>query len=354
MDDINNNIKKITILGAGAFGFAIAKLISDNGYELFLFDVEESIIEHINKTRRHLIFHKNAMLSEKVKAVRQLKTAVEGSDLVILAIPSSFLRGAIRQFRRYLAKGAVLLNLAKGLENKTNKRISEILEEELKGFDYTYSCLSGGMIAQEIIANKYLCAELACKKLGTAKKLADILKSDYLKICTTKDIIGVELAGAFKNVIAIGAGIFDGLESSGNIKQNLKPIFISESSKEMAKLAVTLGAEQRTFKDNSKAWCGDIKVTCFGASRNREFGKLIGKGFSVKAALKIMADENKSVEGFITVKVVYELLNKNNLKAPLLNGIYDVLYKSLKPIELFNSIYVCKKSPYFHDENWLQ
>ena len=167
---------KITILGAGAFGFALAKIISDNNHDknIFLFDVQEVFINHIHTTRKHPIFHKDKELSHHVTATTNLKDAVNDSDIIILAIPSKFLRSAIIDFKKYLKDGVILMNVAKGLEFKTNMRISQVIEESLKDFNYNFCCLSGGMIAKEVILDKFLQARLAHRGLPKITSLAII------------------------------------------------------------------------------------------------------------------------------------------------------------------------------------
>jgi len=324
-------MEKILILGAGAFGFAIAKLVSENHYgkEIFIFDVNEEFIEHIHKTRTHPIFHENTKLPAHVTATKNLEKAVKGADLIILAIPTKFIRDSIKEFKHFLTQNTVFLSLVKGLENKTNKRVSEILDEELKDIkiDYEICCLSGGMIAREVTLKSPLCADLACENKTTAKKVAKLLRSDYLRIETTDDLIGVELAGAFKNVIAIGAGIFDGL----GYTESSKSAFVSAAAKQMRELAIALGAKHETFGPGSQAWLGDLMTTCFGKSRNRELGELIGKGIEIKEAIETMIKSNKSIEGYITTEVVHSLIKKHNINASLLHAIYNVLYENENP-----------------------
>lgn len=322
---------KISILGAGAFGFAMAKVIAENQTknEMFIFDVNLDYINHIKKTRRHPIFHGQTKLPVNVHPVDDIKLAVENAELIILAIPSKFLRVALQDIKKYMAKNVIFINLAKGLEMKTNNRVSEIIKSELSGLSnsYEFCCLSGGMIAREVTLENPLCGDFACENKEVAKKIAKLLWSDYLRIETTNDLIGVELAGAFKNTIAIGAGIFDGL----GYGESSKSAFVSACAKEMRGLAIAMGAKEVTYGPGSQAWFGDLMTTCFGKSRNRELGELIGKGVNVEAATDSMIKNNKSVEGYITTNVVHNLLKEHNIKAPLLNDIHNVLYKDKKP-----------------------
>jgi len=324
-------MNKIAILGAGAFGFAMAKVIGENQSEkeIFIYDVNQECINHIKKTRKHPIFHGEASLPTNIFPTKSLEKAVADTDLILLAIPSKFLRTAVREFRKYLKKDVIFLILAKGLETKTNMRMVEVLASELKGIDYTAAILSGGMIAKEVTLQNPLCAELACDDKTVAKRIARMLWSDYLRIETTDDVIGIGLTGAFKNVIAIGAGIFDGL----GYGESSKAAYVSAAAKEMQQLGIAMGAKKETFGPGSQAWFGDLMTTCFGGSRNRELGELIGKGIVVKNAVDTMARNNKSIEGYITTGVVHDLLKQYKIEAPLLNDVYNVLYRGKSPQE---------------------
>ena len=319
-------INKICILGAGAFGFAMAKMIGETQpkKEIYLFDVNKDFISHIKKTREHPIFHNNIKLPENVIATSSRTKSIKGSDLVILVIPSKFLRDGIKNFKPYFKKGVIFLNLSKGLELKTNVRVSEIIEQELGvNFKHSTCALAGGMIAKEVVLGRPLCADLACSHRKCAQEVAKILYNEHFRIETTDDLMGVELAGAFKNVVAIGAGIFDGM---GN-KESSKASYVSAASKEMQRLAMAMGARRETLGSGSQAWFGDLMTTCFGQSRNREFGELIGRGINVKEALKSMEEAHKSVEGYITTNVVYKLIKKYKIDAPILENVYKILYK---------------------------
>ena len=326
-------MNKISIIGAGAFGFAMAKIIGENhpDKDIYIFDVQKEHISHIKKTGKHPIFHENIKISPHVKVTHSLKEAIENSDFIVLAVPSKFMRSAIKDLKQRLTNGVVLLNIAKGLEHSTNLMMHQVIQKELKGINTKYELcsLSGGMIASEVTLENPLCAEIACKNKNTAEKVAEMLRNEHLRIEITTDIIGIELAGSFKNVIAIGAGIFDGL----GYNESSKSAFISFAARDIEQLAITLGANKKTYQSGSQAWFGDLMTTCFGASRNREFGELIGKGFSANNALAKLIKENKSVEGYITTKVVYNLIKEHNIDAPFIKIIYEVLYQGLSTEE---------------------
>jgi len=286
-------------------------------------------IAYIKRTRRHPVFHGKTKLPDNIMPTTDVKKAVSNADLLILAIPSKCVRAAIKGFKEHLPAGVVFLNVAKGLEAKTNMRVAEIVEQEIQGLEYEFCVLSGGMIAREVTLQNPLCADIACENIKTAKRVAKMLASNHLRIESTTDVIGVSLAGAFKNVIAIGAGIFDGL----GYGESSKSAFVSSVSEEIIPLAVKLGADNTTFGPGGQAWFGDLMTTCFGASRNRELGELIGRGIKVKDAVDSMINDNKSIEGYLTTKVVHNLLKKHNINTPLIDHVYDVLYNNKQPSE---------------------
>jgi glycerol-3-phosphate dehydrogenase (NAD(P)+) len=320
-------VNKIAILGAGAFGFAIAKILSENSAdkEFYIFDVQREHIEHIRKTKRHPLFHGDTELPGHVLVTHSIEEAVSEADIIVLAMPSRHIRFSISSFKHLISKRVIFLSIIKGLEYGTNMRPSEVVADELKNSDieYDYCILSGGMIAREVTLGHPLGADIACDKKEVAKAVARLFWNDHLRIETTTDVIGVELAGAFKNVIAIGAGILDGL----GYAESSKSAFITTASKEIVPLAISLGADEKTYSSFGYAWFSDLMTTCFGKSRNRQFGELIGKGMSVEEAVEEMQSSNLYVEGYVTAKVVNNLLKERGIDAPILTSIYNILYQ---------------------------
>ena len=238
--------------------------------------------------------------------------------LLFFVIQSKFLRSALRDAKPLLKAGVVLLNLAKGLEVGSDLRISQIVESvigpEGNGEVYNYSILAGGMIAKEVILGSPVYANLAARTLPIAERVASMIRTPRLHIDASDDVVGVELAGAFKNVLAIGAGIFDGLGFS----ESSKSAFVSCAAREIVPLAVAMGAKKYTFEPGGQAWLGDLMATCFGDSRNRQFGQYLGEAALAdkwhpgvpKEVYAKMEAERKSVEGYQTSRVVGELSAK--------------------------------------------
>lgn len=325
-------LNTITIVGAGAFGFAMAKLLDDHQHLLnvTLYDIDENTITHIVDHKKHPHFHTHQSLSQRVIATSQAKEALLSAEVLILALPTNVVRPFIKAHQSFLHPKSIIVNLSKGLEKGTNLRISQVLEQE--GIINTYSCLSGGMIASEVIDKNPLCADLACKDMHVAEQLKTLFNVQSMRLSLTDDVEGVEYAGAFKNVVAIGAGIFDGL----GLKESSKSAFILEASKEIESLIDAIKQGEGTFKTHSFSWLGDLLTTCFGDSRNKEFGMLIGQGNSVQQALQTMEQQKRLVEGYKTAHTLNQIMKENQLNLPLLSSIYAILYENEAPTHIID------------------
>jgi len=328
------------VFGAGQFGFALANLIANNHLELpiVIYDPYKPFIEAIHATRQHPVFHKGVTLPKNVSTSFSVEEAIKGVDLVIIAVPGAFVRECVKSFAPLLEKEVILLSVAKALEPETHKYMSEVVDEEMKAgskVKWCFTALSGGMLAEEVTKNWPIAADLASTDEEAGKKVALLLTANFFKVKTTSDLIGVELAGALKNVLAIGAGFLDGL----GFDASSKAAYVSESALEMKKLAIALGARSETFELGSHAWIGDLLTTSFGNSRNRLFGELIGKGHSVKEALDILEQQKKRSEGFLSTKGFYEVAQSKGLKTPILKVLNDVLFEGHKISEIVWEIF---------------
>ncbi|MBN1386544.1 NAD(P)-dependent glycerol-3-phosphate dehydrogenase [Candidatus Woesearchaeota archaeon] len=322
---------KVAVLGSGIFGFVLARHISllHPGTDVFMYDVVDKIIDHLKQHRSHPVHLKRIRLPDNIHPTSDLKEAVDGASLIVAAVPAQFMRSACRDFGPHITRDVIILNVAKALELKSHKRMSEVFSEELKDVPHMvhFAMLSGGMIAQEVAMDCPLFAEVACEEIGVAEQLQHFLSSPTLRLYTNTDLIGVELAGAFKNVVSILAGISDGLGYAAGTKAALKAI----ASGEIEILAGKMGAKPHTFSNKTLAWEADLSTCVFGDSRNRYFGKLIGSGFSVKDALEELEQESKRAEGYATSKVIHEVMSEHGLDLPLLDSIYAVLYEGKSP-----------------------
>lgn len=315
-------MNKISVIGAGAFGFAMTNYIAQKENNIFLFDTDIELIDSLKNKKRHLYHFNQVSLSENIKPTSDLKECVEDSDLIILAIPSSVVRKCIENIKPFITKNVKILNFSKGLEPETHKRISEVISELIP--NSKYAILSGGMIAEDVIECKKLSATIASEDKVFLEELFNMFKSNYLDVIKSDDVMGVELCGPLKNVIAIYIGILQGLESSKEIiNKNLEKF-----SNESKSLAVKLGGKEETFSDISPAWYGDLIISCFGNSRNRALGIEIGKGGNVEEIINKMKSENKIVEGYSNSKIFYDIVKKENFKCKFFCLIYKILYEN--------------------------
>lgn len=220
----------------------------------------------------------------------------------------------------------ILVNLAKAVENGTNKYLSEVASEELAVCQHTwwFVTLSGGMIAEEVSKHWPIAADVACTEIAIADYVADLFQTDTFKLNTTRDMLGVELAGALKNVVAIGAGFYDGLK----YEMSSKAAYISEAANEVRELAVALGAQRATFDIGTHAWLGDLLTTSCGNSRNRLLGEYLGKGLTVPEALGELERQRKRSEGYLTSKSIFLVAQQKKIRTPFLNAIYRVLHEN--------------------------
>lgn len=217
------------------------------------------------------------------------------------------------------------MNLAKAVESGTNKYMSEVAREELEGkckHNWWFVTISGGMIAEEVTKHWPIGADVACSDERVATFVVDLFETRTFKLHPTTDVLGVELAGALKNVVAIGAGFYDGL----GYEMSSKAAYVSEAAAEVRELVVLLGAQRTTFDIGTHAWLGDLLTTCCGNSRNRLFGEYLGQGMSVDAAIALLEKQRKRSEGYLTSKAIYVIARQKGIETPFLDAIYRVLH----------------------------
>ncbi|MFH1316912.1 MAG: NAD(P)H-dependent glycerol-3-phosphate dehydrogenase [Candidatus Woesearchaeota archaeon] len=316
-------VKKISIIGCGAFGYAISLLLSrtHKDIDIFIYDVNMEYIEGLKNNRKHPFFYSELIINYNLIPTGNINECLDGTDIVIMAIPAQLMRKASESIKDYIPQNAIILNLAKALEDRTNLRMSQVIKEVLNTKNPVAS-LSGGMIADDVAHGYPVGAEIGCENDEALHILNKVFKPTTIHVEITNDIACVEFGGAFKNVISIGAGIIDGL----GLGVSSKSFFIAQSLKEIEKLAIILGSDYKSFHTSSNSWIGDITTSCFGDTRNRYFGELIGQGSDYEKAVNILDSQRKHAEGLATLKVVKELIDKHHIHAPFINTIYDVVY----------------------------
>lgn len=314
-------MKKITILGDGGWGTALALTTLQNNTETTLWGPFEDNIEAIRTTHKNR-FLPGVDLPENLKATSSISEAVQNAEIVLLASPSQFMRGTLNMLREYFVpEQMVLVNVAKGIETDTLKCMHEICAEIL-GDNLKYVTLSGPSHAEEVARGIPTAVVSASENIGLAKLVQETFMTRNFRIYTSRDVISVELGGALKNVLAIAAGILDGMQLGDNPKAALMTRGIAE----MARLGVALGGKRETFAGLSGI--GDLIVTCMSRhSRNRHVGEELGRG---KTLEQITAEMGMVVaEGVKTAISAHMLAQRKNCETPIINAVFNVLYNNL-------------------------
>ncbi len=316
---------KISVLGAGAWGTTIANLLSEKGFNVMIWAKEKEVAKNINEHSENSIFLKGIKLSKNLKASNDLK-GVLSSEIIINAIPTQYIRTTLKKHSQYL-KDSYILSLSKGIELNTFERPSEILSE-ISGKDIYI--LSGPNFAVEIARKKPAATTIAGKDHKTRKMFQEILSTDYFRVYENDDIIGTEIGGAIKNVVAIAAGMSDAL----NLGHNTKAALITRGLNEIRKLGKKLGAKDITFLGLSGI--GDLILTCNSIiSRNYTVGYKIGVG---EDPLKLIRSMKQVAEGVKTVKALNRLTQKLSIEMPISKEVYLVIYKNKKPQKALKSL----------------
>jgi len=321
---------KTLIFWAWAFGFAIAKHLWENNPDIkfSLYDKDQNIINKLQENRQHPYFFEWFKLSKNIVIESNIDEKISDFDLIFLIIPAQFVKSAIEELKDKLKKWVILINCAKWIDNSSCQTISQIISIVMKRRKYTYWVLSWWMIAQEVVENKTVGADLWVSNLKNWKIVKNLLESKTFYINLSKKIIEIELFGSLKNVLAIiiwyhigkweqYSTIWYHAVNYFNECKNIIKIFVS-------KFKFLKRVPKINFGMYSLWW--DIIATCFGHSRNREFGELIGKWMPVKDAINFMEENKRHVEGYPTVKALYEKI-KWEKWFELTKKLYELLYK---------------------------
>jgi len=309
---------KIAVIGAGGWGTTLANLLAEKGYKVKLWAHEKDVVKEINEKKENSRFLSGIKLSDNIEATDDLKGAVVGSEIIITAIPSSFLRDMAKKMSEFISKDTIVVSVTKGLEDVTFKRMSEVLEEELDGIKVV--ALSGPNHAEEVARKIPTATVIASKHLGVLPKVKEVLKTDYFKIYPHDDIIGIEICGAIKNITALAVGACDGLKLGDNAKASIITLGLTE----MSRVGRFFGAKRTTFY--GLAGVGDLVATCTSKhSRNRFVGERIAAGRNFEEIKEEM--HGMVAEGVKTVRAVYDLAQKEKIDLPLTTQVYKVLYE---------------------------
>ncbi len=315
------SLRTVTVLGDGAWGTTIAIHLAKKKFPVTLWGAFDANVQHLQKKRENTKFLPGFKFPKHLSVTSNIHEAVDGADLIILATPSEYLEGVLRQLKGGNFKNKVFLSIVKGIHPVTHQRMSEMIEAYLG--KVKLAILSGPTIAGEVAAEIPTTAVIACRDLRLAQQLQAIVHSPTFRIYTNTDVIGVEVGGSLKNVIALACGMCDGL----GLGTNAKAAVVARGLVEISRLGVALGGKQQTFY--GLTGLGDLITTCFSPhSRNRTVGEQLGKGKSITAILKGMP---QVAEGVITAKAAYRLSRARKIPMPIVEQVYKIVFEGKNP-----------------------
>ncbi len=326
-------MKNIAIIGSGSWGVALAIHLVKLGNKIKIWSFTEEETNLINKERK-CKFLPNVVIPDGIECTTSYKEAIEGSDFIIHVTPSKFTRNIVKEYKKYVTDQPIII-CSKGFESDTLLTLDEVIQEEMP--NAKIAVLSGPSHAEEVSIAIPTVLVVASKYDRVLKLVQDTFMSSQMRIYTSRDVKGVELGGALKNIIAFCAGVAAGL----GLGDNTFAALITRGLAELSRLGVALGGQKETLYGLSGL--GDLIVTCLSEhSRNRKAGKLIGQGKTLEEAKK---EVGMTIESIDNIEVAYELGKIHNIEMPIVEGVYQILYKNLKPEEAVNMLMNRAKKP---------
>jgi len=324
-------MEDITVLGAGSWGTALALVLADNGHRVRLWSHRAEQAREINERRTNERYLPGVRLPEAIIGCEDLCAALDGISIAVLAVPTKAIRDVLKRVRACLAAPITVVAVSKGIEPGTHKRVSEIVAEEMGEQLEDVVVLSGPSHAEEVVLRHPTTVAVSSPNMEAARRIQDLfMNRHYFRVYTNPDLVGVEVGGALKNIIALAAGISDGLGYGDNAKAAL----ITRGLAEIARLGCALGANPLTF--SGLAGVGDLIVTCTSThSRNWRAGHMLGQGKKLDEVLERMG---MVVEGVRTTKAAYELAKELGVKMPITEVLYEVLFVGKDPKEAVDSL----------------
>lgn len=324
----------ISVLGAGGWGIAIAVLLNNNGHNVTIWSALQREVDMLKNERENTVSLAGIKISDNINIESDLVNATKDKDIIVLAVASSYTRQTASKLKDLIKEGQIIVNVAKGVEESTLLTLSDVISEELP--QANVAVLSGPSHAEEVGRGLPTTCVTGAKDKKTAEYIQNVFMSDCFRVYVSSDILGIELGGALKNVIALAAGIADGLGYGDNTKAAL----ITRGIYEITRLGVAMGAKVETFC--GLTGIGDLIVTCASMhSRNRRAGILIGKGYTMDAAMK---EVNMVVEGVYSAKAALALGKKYDIKMPIIEKVNEVLFDGLDAKSAVNSLMLRDKT----------
>jgi len=338
-------ILNIAVIGSGSWGTALANLLSIKGNDVKVWGRNIKYMNEVNETKINRKYLPNTKLNNTLEFSSDIDCVLKGSEVIVLAVASQAVKKVLDKYKEKIGN-QIIVNVAKGIDIESLKTISQIVKEILPNNKYVI--LSGPSHAEEVLLKMPTTIVSASEKRKNAEFIQDLFTTENLRVYSNPDVIGVEIAGALKNIIAIGAGISDGLGYGDNAKAALMTRGISE----IAKLGIILGGKEDTFK--GLTGIGDLIVTCTSMhSRNRRCGILLGKGKTLEEAIK---EIGMVVEGASTIKAAYKLAETYDVYMPITKELYRILYENKDPRNSVNKLMLKRNKHEFedlvHEDDW--
>ncbi len=321
-------MSKVTVLGGGGWAIALAKVLAENGNDVTIWSAVDREVEALSKDRENKISLPGIIIPDSITVSGDLAESVKDSEVIIMAVASSFVRRTSNALKGLISDGQVIVDVAKGIEDDTFRTMTEIIEEELP--ESVPVVLSGPSHAEEVGKRIPTTVVVGCKNEKTAEMVQRLFANNYFRTYISPDVKSIELGGSLKNVIALAAGIIDGLGYGDNTVAAL----ITRGIHEITRLGVAMGGHRRTFYGLSGM--GDLIVTCQSKhSRNRRAGELIGKGYTLEEAIK---EVNMVVEGAVSAKAALALTQMYEVDAPIIEMVNAVLFDNKSPLEAMDQL----------------
>ncbi|MBI5496747.1 MAG: NAD(P)-dependent glycerol-3-phosphate dehydrogenase [Deltaproteobacteria bacterium] len=319
--------ESVAIIGAGSFGTALAKVFAENGHRTVIWARDAETARQINDKHRHPRYLTSVQLPAGLVATAAFEDALRDAQVVVCSVPSHAVRTTFTDARPFLRDDQFILSATKGIENETLMTVAQVLEQVLPASMHPrLAYLSGPSFALELARRVPTAVTIASRNADTAERMQRIISCDYFRAYTTDDVVGVELAGALKNVVAIGVGCAEGL----GFGYNARAAMITRGLAEMARLGMKMGANPMTFA--GLAGVGDLMLTCFGElSRNRSVGFQLGQGKKLEDILKNLG---MVAEGVKTAKSAWDLSQREGVEMPLAHAAYQILYEGRTPRDI--------------------
>jgi glycerol-3-phosphate dehydrogenase (NAD(P)+) len=321
---------RAAVLGTGSWGTAFGKVLADAGTDVVLWARRQELADAVNATHENPDYLPGIALPHNLRATSDAREAVDGADFVVLAVPSQSLRANLADVVAALGPDSLLVSLMKGVELDTTKRMSEVICEVADVPLERVAVVTGPNLAKEIAGGQPAATVVACIDAAAAERLQDACLTAYFRPYTNTDVIGCELGGAVKNVIALAVGMADGMGFGDNTKASL----ITRGLAETARLGTALGADPVTF--SGLAGLGDLVATCMSPlSRNRTFGEKLGRGQTLE---EILAQKQQTAEGVKSCRSILALAQKHDVDMPITEHVVALCHEGMRPVEMVKSL----------------